>query len=135
MAEFAFGRKDLSSRRRIALLTIICADLSASYQSIYQECLMNIENASHHIDDQDRSEDGAAEDEQQMEQQSEDEADRSELDEPAADQQMGGIAGEEFQGALSSVGEAVRQVGESSEWEAESERLIRKVTDSDGQMG
>jgi NADPH-dependent glutamate synthase beta subunit-like oxidoreductase len=96
---------------------------------------MNIENASNNIDDQDPSEDGAADDELQMEQESGDETESSELDEPAADQQMSGITGEEFQGALSSVGEAVRQVGESSDWESESERLIRKVTDNAGQMG
>ncbi len=64
---------------------------------------MNIENASKHIDEQEPSEDGAAEDELQMEQESE--------------------------------GEAVRQVGESSDWESESERLIRTVTDNAGQMG
>ena len=96
---------------------------------------MNIENAIKNIDDQEPSEDGAVADELQMEQESEDEADSAELDEPAVDQQMAGITGEEFQGALSSVGEAVRQVGESSDWETESERLIRKVTNNAGQMG
>ena len=96
---------------------------------------MNIENASKHIDEQEPSEDGAAEDELQMEQESESETDSSEVDEQPADQQMDGITGEEFQGALSSVGEAVRQVGESSDWETESERLILKVTDNAGQMG
>ena len=96
---------------------------------------MNIENASNNIDDQDPSQDGAAEDELQMEQESESETDSSEVDEQPADQQMDGIKGEEFQGALSSVGEAVRQVGESSDWETESERLIRTVTDNAGQMG
>ena len=96
---------------------------------------MNIENASKHIDEQEPSEDGAAEDELQMEQESESETDSSEVDEQPADQQMDGITGEEFQGALSSVGEAERQVGESSDWESESERLIRTVTDNAGQMG
>ncbi|MEI6600747.1 MAG: hypothetical protein WCN21_09750 [Comamonadaceae bacterium] len=96
---------------------------------------MNIENASNNIDDQDTSENGAAEDELQMEQESEVKTDSSEVDEQAVDQQMAGITGEEFQGALSSVSEAVRQVGESSDWETESERLIREVTDKAGQMG
>ncbi|TSA12136.1 MAG: hypothetical protein D4R79_08270 [Comamonadaceae bacterium] len=96
---------------------------------------MNIENASNNIDDQDPSENGAAEDEPQMEQESEVETDSSKVDDQPVDQQMAGIAGEEFQGALSSVGEAVRQVGESSDWETQSERLIRKVTDKAGQMG
>ena len=96
---------------------------------------MNIENASNNIDDQDPSENGAAEDEPQMEQESEVETDNSEIDEQRAYQQMAGFIGEEFQGALSSVGEAVRQVGESSDWETESKRLIRKVTDNAGQMG
>lgn len=72
---------------------------------------MNIENASNNIDDQDPSESGATEDELQMEQESEVETDSSDVDEQPLDQQMGGITGEEFQGALSSVGDAVRQVG------------------------
>lgn len=96
---------------------------------------MNIENAINNIDDQDPSEDGAADDERQMQQESEYETDSSEVDEQPVDQKMAGIAGDEFQGALSSVGEAVRQVGENSDWETESERLIRKVTDNAGQMG
>jgi len=96
---------------------------------------MNIENASNNIDDQDTSENGATEDELQMEQETEYESDSSEVDEQPVDRQMAGIAGEEFQGALSSAGDAVRQVGESSDWETESERLIREVTDKAGQMG
>ncbi len=96
---------------------------------------MNNESASNNIDDQGWSESGAAEDEPQMQRESEVETDSSEVDEQSADQQMAGITGEEFQVALSSVGEAVRQVGESSDWETESERLIRTVTDNAGQMG
>lgn len=92
---------------------------------------MNIENAIDNMDDQDSSENGAVEDELE----NENETDSSEADEQQVDQQIGGIAGEEFQGALNSVGDTVRQVGESSDWETESERLIRHVTNNAGQMG
>ena len=96
---------------------------------------MNIEKTKNNFDDLDPSENGATEDELQMEQETEYESDSSEVDEQPVDRQMAGIAGEEFQGALSSAGDAVRQVGESSDWETESERLIREVTDKAGQMG
>jgi hypothetical protein len=104
---------------------------------------MNIEKAIDNLDDQHPTENDAAEEEaqsevvdsypEQTEPESESETDSSEVDEQAADQQMAGITGEEFQGALSSVGEAVRQVGESADWATE--KLFRKDIDNAGQMG
>jgi hypothetical protein len=82
---------------------------------------MNIEQASSNIGDQDRSENGAAEDELQteavdsnaepMEQESEFETDGRDVGKQALEQPIAGITGKEFQGALSAVGAAVRSLG------------------------